>query len=192
MATTTPPAATNSTDRLAIGGDKGHNVEIISGHLLTLYKSYRWKMIPRCTGRYTCRDHATVSTLTPLQLLSKVGINCEERTSPSAVADSAPPRSLLRQYILDGISGKDQIIVVPLDCNNTVGLITYVKADIDNLSGVHVGEASAVVSEANDVSKVDDCCDKNIRYVHTLNAASGFRRKLEAMGASVTDDDISY
>mmetsp|Transcript_2093 Transcript_2093/g.6028 ORF Transcript_2093/g.6028 Transcript_2093/m.6028 type:complete len:203 (+) Transcript_2093:222-830(+) len=188
--TTTPTTArSTSTDRLQIGGDKGHHVETISGHLLTLYNSYRWKMIPRCTGRYTCRDHALVSTLMPLQVLSKVGINYEEQTvaqtSPSVAADSVPRP--LRQYILSGISGKDRIIVVPLDGDNMVGLITYVKAD--DSSRVHVGEACG--SETNNDNKVDGSSDTT-RYVHTFNAASGFRRKLEAMGASVTDDGISY
>ena len=160
---------------LRIGGDKGHQVEIISGQLLALYKSYRWKMIPRCTGRYTCRDHALVSTLPPLEVLSKVGIMREEPTSSSADGDSV--QRPLQEYILDGISGKDRIIVVPLDDRKTVGLITYVKA-----------EASSAVNEKLDNSSGTKTTS---RYVHTFNATTGFRRKLEAMGALVTDDDIS-
>lgn len=165
-------------DCLEIGGDKGHQVETICGQLLTLYKSYRWKMIPRCTGRYTCRDHALVSTLPPLEVLSSVGIMYEEQTSPSA--DESAPRPL-REYILDGISGKDRIIVVPLDDRKTVGLITYVK-----------GEASG--SKVGDLKKIDGSSDNNStsRYVHTFNAKTGFRRKLEAIGAFVADDNISY
>ena len=143
-------------DCLEIGGDKGHQVETIGGQLLTLYKSYRWKMIPRCTGRYTCLDHALVSTLPPLEVLSNIGIMYEEQTSPSA--DESAPRPL-QEYVLDGVSGKDRIIVVPLDDRKTVGLITYVKAETS-------------------------------RYVHTFNAKTGFRRKLEAMGAFVADDNI--
>ena len=163
-------------DCLEIRGDKGHQVETISGQLLTLYKSYRWKMIPRCTGRYTCRDHALVSTLPPLKVLSDVGIMYEGQSSPSV--DESTPRPL-QEYVLDGISGKDRIIVVPLDDRKTVGLITYVK-----------GETSG----SSDSKQKDDSSDNNStpRYVHTLNAQTGFRRKLEAMGAFVTDDNISY
>ena len=166
-------------DCLEIGGDKGHQVETISGQLLTLYKSYRWKMIPRCTGRYTCRDHALVSTLPPLDVLTNAGIMYEEQTSPSADEESVP--LLLREYILDGISGKDRIIVVPLDDRKTMGLITYVKAET---SGSKVG----------DLKKTDGNFDNSStsRYVHTLNAQTGFRRKLEAMGAFVANDNISY
>ena len=163
---------------LRIGGDKGHNVEIISGHLLRIYKSYRWKMIPRCTGRYTCRDHALVSSLPPLEVLSKVGITHEEQTLSSAGVVPGRPRPL-QQYVLDGISGKDRILVVPLDENMTVGLICYVK---------HFKKTNA------NVPTEDDGFGSNTtpRYVHTLNAPSGFRRKLEAIGASVTDNGISF
>ena len=163
-------------DCLEIGGDKGHQVESISGQLLTLYKSYRWKTIPRCTGRYTCRDHALVSTLPPLEVLSNVGIMYEEQSSPSAGESTPRP---LQEHVLDGMSGKDRIIVVPLDDRKTVGLITYVK-----------GETSG----SSDSKQKDDSSDNNStsRYVHTLNAQTGFRRKLEAMGAFVTDDNISY
>ena len=160
---------------LQIGGDKGHQVEIISGQLLALYKSYRWKMIPRCTGRYTCRDHALVSTLPPLEVLSKVGISREEPTS------SRP----LREYVLDGISGKDRILVVPLDDRKTVGLITYVKAEASSAVNDKVNDAAGKLDNSSSTKTTS-------RYVHTFNATTGFRRKLEAMGAMVTDDDISY
>ena len=167
-------------DCLEIGGDKGHQVETISGQLLTLYRSFRWKMIPRCTGRYTCRDHAlVVSTLPPLEVLSNAGIMYEEQTSPSADEESV--LLLLREYILDGISGKDRIIVVPLDDRKTVGLITYVKGEA---SGSNVGDFKKIGGSSNNIT--------TSRYVHTLNAKTGFRRKLEAMGAFVADDNISY
>lgn len=119
-----------------------------------------------------------VSTLPPLKVLSDVGIIYEGQSSPSV--DESAPRPL-QEYVLDGISGKDRIIVVPLDDRKTVGLITYVKCEA---SGSKVG----------DFKKIDVSSDNNStsRYVHTLNAQTGFRRKLEAMGAFVTDDNISY
>jgi hypothetical protein len=58
---------------------------------------------------------------------------------------------------------KDPVAIVPLDDANTTGVITFVK-------------------------KGDD--EEEPHYVHTLNTASGFRRKLEAIGILVTETGI--
>jgi hypothetical protein len=60
-------------------------------------------------------------------------------------------------FLLSGRS--DVILVVPLDEGQTTGLITYVKKQDDD----------------------------SLRYVHTLNAPSGFQRKLRAMGIERLD-----
>ena len=131
------------TSRLEIGGSKGHVVESIEGYALELWRALRWKMIPRCTGRYTCRDHRLVSHLAPRALLSSF---LDSRTMDNILS--------LDQYdfLLPGRS--DVIIVVTLDEGQETGLITYVKKQGDD----------------------------SLRYVHTLNAPSGFQRKLRAVG----------
>ena len=59
---------------VVIGGDKGHIQEEIDGNLARLYQAFRWKPLPNCTGRYTCRDHKKVSMLTPAELLQTASI----------------------------------------------------------------------------------------------------------------------
>jgi hypothetical protein len=131
---------------LTVGGTKGHILEEIDGPALVLYNAYDWKMIPKCTGRYTCRTHSVVSVLTPRALLERVGID----TSFS-----------LKEYEFALPDRPDKVQVIPLDCVNQTGLISYVKTDS---TAAH--------------------------YVHTLNTRSGFRRKLEAIGIAVTDAHI--
>ena len=139
---------TAKEQRLLVGGSKGHISESIEGPILALFQAFRWKMIPRCTGRYTCRNHDAVSTLTPLQLLQEAEIDAS--TFPS--------------YEFS-LPNKDPILVVAMDPHHSTGIISYIKGDSDS------GE---------------------IRFVHTLNTSSGFQRKLQAMGLTVTSSDVRY
>ena len=122
-----------------IGGSKGHVQERIEGHVLELFDAFRWKMIPKCTGRYTCRDHSIVSHLTPRALLAKAGIVTFDN------------KEAWQEYSFQLQGRNDLVLVVPLDAQHRTGIITYVKED-----GEH--------------------------YVHTINAPSGFQRKLKAIG----------
>jgi hypothetical protein len=135
-----------------IGGIKGHIVEEIDGHILSLFRAYKWKPIPRCTGRYTCREHF-VSEWTPRELVEHADIVVADKRSWSLTLPGRP----------------DKIEVVPLDAEKTVGVITYVKEET-----------------------IEGCLESppKKRYVHTLNTPSGFRRKLNAIGVSVTNEDI--
>jgi len=174
---------TKSTS-LAIGGEKGHVEESISGNLLRLWEArYRWKMIPRCTGRYTCRSHDEASNLPPLELLARSGIlslSSEGNDAQEGITDgNSNTECKMNEYVFH-LAGRDEIIIVPLDKVNRTGLITYVKTEILEQDG------------KKDID-IDDNRRKSVtckRYVHTLNALSGFRRKLEALGMSVTDDNI--
>lgn len=136
----------------SIGGGKGHIDEVVTDIIfITTYNSFRWKMIPSCTGRYTCRDHKTVSHLTPTRLLEAVGIDS------STIAK-------LRQYYVtfDNERRKDPIFVIPFADDGLTGLISYEK---------HQDES-----------------EENASYVHTLNAGSGFQRKLEAINVVLSDE----
>lgn len=138
---------------LKIGGTKGHTEEVVNDPLfITIYNSFRWKMIPNCTGRYTCRDHKTVSHLTPTKLLEAVvGIDS------STIVN-------LKQYHVTFAKEKrkDPIFVISFADDGLVGLISYVK------------------HQDND--------QESVSYVHTLNAGSGFQRKLEAMNVILMDE----
>lgn len=131
---------------ISIGGSKGDIDEIVTDPIfITLYNFFRWRMIPNCTGRYTCKDHKKVSHLPPVELLRNAGI------------DSL----LLRQYfVLIENERKDPIYVIPFANDDSTGLITYLKMIEEN----------------------------TIRYVHTLNSESGFRRKLDAINVVLSDD----
>jgi hypothetical protein len=132
-----------------IGGTKGHVEETITGAIFLLYEAYDWKMIPRCTGRYTCKNHDTVSQLTPAELLNRVPrIKCNV---------------LIQEFEFKQPNRSDKVHVIALDNENRTGIISYEKEG-----------------------------DQGTKYVHTLNAPSGFRRKLEAIGITVTDSDITY
>jgi hypothetical protein len=139
-----------------IGGIKGHVEENISGTLLRLYQAYRWKPLPNCTGRYTCREHNVVSTLSPLELLDRAAIKS---------FDDGESR-ILSLFAFDLPGRPDRVLVVPLDRCNRTGVITFAKTH-----------------ETHDGSFTS--------YVHTLNAPSGFRRKLNGIGIQgVTEEDI--
>ena len=115
QASTGETAASSSTRK--IGGSKGHVEETIQGPLVQLWDALRWKMIPRCTGRYTCRDHALVSHLTPYELLASIGVGFQGDGNTAV-----PP-----QYAFQLEGRSDLILVLPLDKNEETGLITYVK-----------------------------------------------------------------
>ncbi|KAL3912090.1 MAG: hypothetical protein SGARI_001329 [Bacillariaceae sp.] len=103
----------NGNSVKVVGGEKGHEEEEISGELLKLYQLYRWKMIPNCTGRYTCRDHDPVSQLSPAELLKTSRLT--------------PPGEDWQQYEFDLPDRPDRVLVVPMDANKTVGLIAFAK-----------------------------------------------------------------
>ncbi|KAL3785249.1 hypothetical protein HJC23_002704 [Cyclotella cryptica] len=137
-------------DEFRIGGSKGHIEESVTDPLfITLYNAFRWKMIPNCTGRYTCRDHKAVSHLNPSQLLRACG--AEEDTIESLLEYSVE---------FDEEKRKDPILVIPFACDQSTGLISYVKRD----GGGHAAS-----------------------FVHTLNSESGFQRKLCALGVVLSD-----
>lgn len=146
---------TVSTEQTAIiGGIKGHIQEPIGGNLLRLYQKFRWKPLPNCTGRYTCRDHKLVSQKTPLEVLAHAGIYSLSRRSSVQVGVEHEVSLQVYSFQLPG--RPDGVLVVPLDANHQTGLITFEKQEN--------GESSTK------------------SYVHTLNAPSGFRRKLNAIG----------
>jgi hypothetical protein len=101
-----------------VGGCNGHAEEAIEGPILELYRYYRWKMLPNCTGRYTCRDHNLVSKIPPLQLLVQAGI----KHQPSSLESTS-----WKEYAFDLPGRPDRVLVVPMNDKNTVGLITFVK-----------------------------------------------------------------
>jgi hypothetical protein len=108
---------------MQVGGDKGHPVETITGVLQSLYKAIRWKMIPKCPGRYTCRDHDKVSHFSPTALLQAFEMDC--------------PVAQERTVELDLPGRNDLVIATPMDEANTVGLITYVKKEGETVRYVH-------------------------------------------------------
>lgn len=67
-------------------------------------------MIPKCTGRYTCRDHKIVSHLNPKELLERVNINVRSKVVRLKIPDR-----------------KDTVFVLAMDEENRIGLITYLK-----------------------------------------------------------------
>ena len=154
----------NNHHHLQIGGSKGHVEETIDGDLLKLYRAYRWKMIPQCTGRYTCRDHEAVSCKTPIEVLHYAGIQPPQDSATSA---SCSQKWRLYEY---STPGKDRILIIPLDLKHSIGLITYMRPEVQN-----------TLEKGNHTIRTS--------YVHTLNSASGFRRKLQAVGISFTNQD---
>ncbi|KAL7486435.1 hypothetical protein ACHAW6_012030 [Cyclotella cf. meneghiniana] len=115
-------------NEIRIGGSKGHIEERINDPLfIIVYKAFRWKMIPNCTGRYTCRDHNAVSHLTPQQLLHACGVH-------EAIIDS-----LVEYYVqFDEGKRKDPILVLPFASDHSTGLISYRKSsDSEAFGYVH-------------------------------------------------------
>jgi hypothetical protein len=149
---------------IAIGGIKGHALEEIDGNLLQLYQTFRWKPLPNCTGRYTCRDHKLVSPLPPLELLAQVGIHTvDSKTNDNNNTSSTD----IVVHSFDLPDRADLVLVVPLDSANCTGLISFEKR-------------TSTSSGIGSPKQVDD--ELIISYVHTLNSSSGFRRKLSAIG----------
>ena len=114
---------------VAIGGSKGHIEEVERDPIfIAMYNSFHWKMIPNCTGRYTCRDHKTVSHLTPTELFGAAGV------------DSSGVDELRKYRVGFGAEmRKDPIYVVPFAEDASTGLISYVKYNDDGgaVSYVH-------------------------------------------------------
>jgi hypothetical protein len=165
---------------LTVGGSKGHEVETINGNLLLLYLSCRWKPIPRCTGRYTCRDH-DLSRIHPLMLAQTFAAAPSGEGSDDAGHignDASASRRRIWEFTLPGRD--DAILIVPLDPSNRTGIISY-KKESPERGGVNDRDRSSCRSPLHEAS-----------YVHTLNAPSGFRRKLQAMGLTVIDDNIMF
>jgi len=147
---------------VSIGGCKGHINEVVTDPLfMTLFTQFRWKMIPNCTGRYTCRDHKQVSSLPPLELLE--------------VAKSTERNDLDPYYFTFDATHKDPIIVIPFS-NEGTGLISYIKPN--------KGPAMDSTSAPFDLGNLTNY------YVHTLNSPSGFQRKLDAIGVVLSSDCI--
>lgn len=114
------------TKTLLVGGAKGHMLEEIQGNLLQLYEAYRWKMIPNCTGRHTCRDHDKVSSVSSMEMLKSAGI---ERKSMGLTTRVANAGDELKEYNFELPERPDKVCVIPLDSNNETGIITFVKDD---------------------------------------------------------------
>jgi hypothetical protein len=162
---------------LTVGGSKGHEVETIDGHLLRLYLACRWRPIPRCTGRYTCRDHG-LSRLHPLVLVQKFAADGSGERSDEG-CDFSDWRTRIWEFSLPG--REDAILVVPLDPSNRTGIISYKKEPTEGK-----------VADDRDRTSDHQSPRQEPSYVHTLNAPSGFRRKLHAMGLTVTDDEVVF
>jgi hypothetical protein len=165
---------------LTVGGSKGHEIETIDGNLLRLYLSCRWKPLPRCTGRYTCRDH-DLTRLHPLMLAQTLAAapSGEGNDVAHRGHDASASRRRIWEFTLPGRD--DAILVVPLDPSNRTGIISYKKESPEG-GGVN----------GRDRSSGQSPLQLEASYVHTLNAPSGFRRKLHAMGLTVTDDDVVF
>mmetsp|Transcript_12167 Transcript_12167/g.18028 ORF Transcript_12167/g.18028 Transcript_12167/m.18028 type:complete len:227 (+) Transcript_12167:2074-2754(+) len=200
-------------DFLMVGGAKGHIIERMDGFLLQLYNAFTWKMIPNCTGRYTCKNHKIVSVMEPIEMLHQSGITAakmfsfssssfqrEKLTTPKAASflqhkeqpkkkesvdngrDEDDDRSCCwKQWEFSLPGRQDCVLVIPLDEMNQTGVITYVKIE-NNVDSAKQKESETETAETGmAISK---------KYVHTLNTPSGFRRKLEAIGITVTDTNI--
>ena len=105
---------------LWIGGSNGHEEEVVTDPIfISIYTAFRWKMIPNCTGRYTCKDHKLVSHLTPKMVLRAASI------------DSLTIAELKQYLIADLGERRDPIYVVPFEGDGSTGLISYVKPQVD-------------------------------------------------------------
>ena len=185
---------------IRIGGSKGHVLETIDAQsdplFVQLYKSFRWKMIPNCTGRYTCRDHKLVSHLTPMQVIHQCTCICtthaagddgddgdDDELYISAVTCSSPAcgGGSLKEYSFEFPNKEqrqDAIIVIPFDDENKqTGLISYIKEQQHK-------QMSSTISSSRSTSIISR---SHHHFVHTLNAPSGFQRKLEAIGITLDD-----
>ncbi|CAB9502454.1 expressed unknown protein [Seminavis robusta] len=180
-----------STQRVVIGGSHGHVEEAIDGHLLVLWSASlcNWKPLRNCTGRYSCREKRTREELStrgnvlfPSQMdpimLMQYALSCAN--SDSKEKNLATEWQL--QVFAPAPGRTDRILVLPLDAQQQTGIITYVKQQkqpqqqtIDEPT-ISKDVEREMTSETTAVEH-DGC-----RYVHTLNAPSGFQRKLKAVG----------
>lgn len=162
-----------NTTTMTVGGAKGHVVEVIhddnAALLIHMFRTYRWKPIPNCTGRYTCRDHHLVTSKRPKELLLHLQQD----------VDGASGSVLNFEGVEFDIPGRnDKIIVLSLDNDHRTGIITYVKKKIER----EKGDNSDNNNDNNEMVRY--------HYVHTLNTPSGFRRKLNAIGIHVTAESF--
>ena len=200
---TSPTTAKDNTDETIRGlvfgkGCKGHIIETIHDeNLIKLYDYYRWKPLPNCTGRYTCRDHKVVSKLSPIKMLEQAGITTTTTTTTESTMTSIDDSTMpLQEYFFQLPGRNDQVSVVPLDENNTVGVITFVKnnkidASVEKNDSER-GQQTQTESNTDEEQKQQQQQQQQrpISYVHTFNTPSGFRRKLEAIGINVTSNNI--
>ena len=164
--------------QLQIGGTHGHVEETITGNLLVLWQApfCNWKPIRNCTGRYSCKESRFKPTCENSsqpkdQQTPKTNDRIPSELSPTelmhlalatAVAETPPAckENDILQWKVQNFGPapgrKDHIQVLPLDPEMATGIITYVKRQEQQ--------------------------PELVRYVHTLNAPSGFQRKLEAVG----------
>jgi hypothetical protein len=170
---------------IKIGGSQGHIEETISGDLLILWLApfCNWKPIRNCTGRYSCREKGrsqirrqqdqqeitegiVPSMLSPLELMDHA-MMVQANDSKNQQHDRLHQLTVQE---FDPAPGRcDRILVLPLDSQQKTGIITYVK------------QIDAIVDETNSQQRSSQP-SRYCRYVHTLNAPSGFQRKLHAVG----------
>lgn len=176
-----------SEEKVRIGGNLGHIEESIDGDLLRLWKApfCEWRPIRDCTGRYTCREKKSdvfsgaehkeegntkeketseaiivPSSLDPLELIQIAIAKSDAKLDEFIIAHK--PFWKIQKF--DPPAGrKDCVWVLPLDAEQTIGIISYVK-------------------EEDVVKRGDENVPTKKRFVHTLNSPSGFQRKLEAVG----------
>ena len=226
-----------SSISITIGGSKGHEIEQIdaSSTFTKAFKMYRWKMIPNCTGRYTCRDHKLVSNLHPsllmqniLSLNSKTERDCErdsESESESGLKSESHGKckcdnngnsndfkgenstidvntstcsfnsnsKTFRSFYFEfpNETRKDPIVVIPFDKLSQTGFISYVKVKSNNTNITRAGNHDYVSGQTEVMPlkiKESPSPPTSISFVHTLNAPSGFQRKLDAIGIAITSD----
>ena len=145
-----------SENGLKIGGTKGHIEETVYDPVfITIYNAFRWKMIPNCTGRYTCRDHKAVSHLAPRELLQACGID-----------QSAIESFIEYKIVFEQSRRKDPIHVIPFAVDRTTGLISYVKSSEEGIvTFVHTMNSCSGFQRKHDALNVvltDACIIKDI------------------------------
>ena len=151
------------------------------------------------------------STLSPLELLQHA-LGASKAASAGSVDTMIPHSSKSRDIIIpwkvqefDPAPGrKDRIWVLPLDAQMTTGIITYVKQQPPPPPPPppHEPGGTKTIIDSKDAPPSTSLQPQKpppplpptiirpsssiIRYVHTLNAPSGFRRKLQAVGIQLT------
>ena len=170
---------------LSIGGSKGHVREEVNanGLFAKVFVAYRWRMIPNCTGRYTCRDHGLVSHLNPMQLLKHYSESSEHSNSSEQVQSCSTHFNFRQnEFTFPNHDRKDPIIVIPFDDTNQTGFISYIKNN-KNYNNIKSNNSTCNFQDKDSTSSENEYH----YYVHTLNAPSGFQRKLKAIGIIVNE-----